>query len=36
VHLSQYGSSASDLVNGIFLAVVVLLQTLITRRRRLM
>ncbi len=35
VHLSQYGSSASDLVNGLFLAVVVLLQTLITRRRRL-
>lgn len=35
VHLSQYGSSASDLVNGAFLAVVVLLQTLLTRRRRL-
>lgn len=35
VHLSQYGSSASDLVNGGFLAVVVLLQTLLTRRRRL-
>jgi ribose/xylose/arabinose/galactoside ABC-type transport system permease subunit len=36
VHLSKYGSSASDLVNGLFLAVVVLLQTLITRRRRLL
>ncbi|HEY8301471.1 MAG TPA: ABC transporter permease [Jatrophihabitans sp.] len=35
VHLSQYGSSASDLVNGAFLAVVVLLQTVLTRRRRL-
>jgi galactofuranose transport system permease protein len=35
VHLSQYGSSASDLVNGAFLAVVVLLQTLISRRRLL-
>jgi ribose transport system permease protein len=35
VHLSKYGSSASDLVNGLFLAVVVLLQTLLTRRRRL-
>jgi galactofuranose transport system permease protein len=35
VHLSKYGSSASDLVNGVFLAVVVLLQTLISRRRRL-
>jgi ribose transport system permease protein len=27
VHVSEYGSSASDLVNGAFLAVVVLLQT---------
>ncbi len=35
VHLSKYGSSASDLVNGAFLAVVVLLQTLISRRRLL-
>jgi galactofuranose transport system permease protein len=35
VHLSQYGSSASDLVNGAFLAVVVLLQTILTRRRRI-
>jgi ribose transport system permease protein len=32
-HLSQYGSSALNLVNGAFLAVVVLVQTLITRRR---
>jgi ribose/xylose/arabinose/galactoside ABC-type transport system permease subunit len=35
VHLSKYGSSASDLVNGAFLAVVVLLQTVISRRRLL-
>jgi ribose transport system permease protein len=35
VHLSEYGSSASDLVNGAFLAVVVLLQTVLTHRRRL-
>lgn len=35
VHLSQYGSSASDLVNGAFLGVVVLVQTLISRRRLL-
>lgn len=34
-HLSQYGSSAINLVNGAFLAVVVLVQTLITRRRLL-
>ncbi|WP_084215812.1 ABC transporter permease [Pseudonocardia spinosispora] len=33
VHLSEYGSSASDLVNGAFLAVVVLLQTVLSRRR---
>jgi galactofuranose transport system permease protein len=35
VHLSRFGSSASDLVNGAFLAVVVLGQTVLTRRRRL-
>jgi ribose/xylose/arabinose/galactoside ABC-type transport system permease subunit len=35
VHLSRYGSSASDLVNGAFLAVVVLLQTLLSQRRGL-
>jgi ribose transport system permease protein len=35
VHLSKYGSSASDLVNGAFLGVVVLVQTLIGRRRLL-
>ena len=35
VHLSRYGSSASDLVNGAFLALVVLLQTLLSRRRGL-
>jgi ribose transport system permease protein len=35
VHLSQYGSSASDAVNGGFLAVVVILQTLLTRSERL-
>jgi ribose/xylose/arabinose/galactoside ABC-type transport system permease subunit len=34
-HLSKYGSSASDLVNGAFLGVVVLIQTLISRRRLL-
>lgn len=33
VHLSQYGSSASDLVNGAFLALVVLLQTVLSHRR---
>ncbi|MDT7610393.1 MAG: galactofuranose transport system permease protein, partial [Pseudonocardiales bacterium] len=36
VHLSEYGSSASDLVNGALLAVVVLLQTVLSRRRRLL
>jgi len=35
VHLSRYGSSASDLVNGAFLALVVLLQTVLSRRRGL-
>jgi ribose/xylose/arabinose/galactoside ABC-type transport system permease subunit len=35
VHLSKYGSSASDLVNGAFLLVVVVIQTLISRRRLL-
>jgi ribose/xylose/arabinose/galactoside ABC-type transport system permease subunit len=35
VHLSQYGSSASDAVNGGFLAVVVILQTLLTRAERI-
>jgi ribose/xylose/arabinose/galactoside ABC-type transport system permease subunit len=35
VHLSKYGSSASNLVNGAFLGVVVLVQTLISRRRLL-
>ncbi|GAB2477199.1 ABC transporter permease [Jatrophihabitans fulvus] len=35
VHLSQYGSSASDAVNGAFLAVVVVLQTLLTRAERI-
>ncbi|PJI93925.1 ABC transporter permease [Luteimicrobium subarcticum] len=35
VHLSQYGSSASDLANGLFLAVVVLIQTTLQRVRRL-
>ena len=35
VHLSKYGSSASDLVNGAFLGVVVFVQTLISRRRLL-
>ncbi|MGI8414682.1 MAG: ABC transporter permease [Nakamurella sp.] len=35
VHLSQYGSAASDAVNGAFLAVVVLIQTTLGRVRRL-
>ncbi len=35
VHLSQYGSAASDAVNGLFLAVVVLIQTYLSRVRRL-
>jgi ribose/xylose/arabinose/galactoside ABC-type transport system permease subunit len=35
VHLSQYGSSASDAVNGGFLALVVVLQTLLARAQRL-
>lgn len=35
VHLSQYGSSASDAVNGGFLAVVVIVQTLLSRAQRL-
>ncbi|WP_375484160.1 ABC transporter permease [uncultured Jatrophihabitans sp.] len=35
VHLSKYGSSASDAVNGGFLAVVVILQTLLTRAERI-
>jgi len=35
VHLSQYGSSASDAVNGGVLALVVLLQTYLSRVRRL-
>ncbi len=35
VHLSQYGSSASNAVNGGFLAVVVILQTLLTRAERI-
>ena len=34
VHLSKYGSSASDAVNGGFLAVVVLLQTYLSRIQR--
>ncbi len=34
-HLSQYGSSASDAVNGGVLALVVLLQTRLSRARRL-
>ncbi|HEX2903157.1 MAG TPA: ABC transporter permease [Jatrophihabitans sp.] len=34
VHLSQYGTSASDAVNGGFLAVVVLLQTYLSRIQR--
>lgn len=36
VHLSKYGSSASDLVNGAFLAAVVLLQSLLARERKLL
>jgi galactofuranose transport system permease protein len=35
VHLSKYGSSASDFANGLFLAVVVLVQTGLARARRL-
>lgn len=35
VHLSQYGSSASDLVNGGFLVLVVVLQSFLARRREL-
>jgi len=35
VHLSQYGSSASDAVNGAFLAVVVIVQTVLSRAERL-
>jgi ribose/xylose/arabinose/galactoside ABC-type transport system permease subunit len=35
VHLSQYSSSASDAVNGGFLAVVVLVQTYLSRIQRL-
>ena len=35
VHLSQYGSSASDFANGLFLALVVLVQTTLARARRL-
>jgi ribose/xylose/arabinose/galactoside ABC-type transport system permease subunit len=35
VHLSKYGSSASDFANGVFLAVVVLVQTSLARARRL-
>lgn len=35
VHLSQFGSSASDAVNGAFLAVVVIVQTVLSRAERL-
>lgn len=35
VHLSKYGSSASDLVNGGFLMLVVVLQSFLARRREL-
>jgi ribose transport system permease protein len=35
VYLSQYGSSASDAVNGAVLALVVLLQVYLARVRRL-
>ena len=35
VHLSRYGSSASDFANGLFLALVVLVQTSLARARRL-
>lgn len=34
-YISQYGSSASAAVNGVFLAVVVLLQTYLSRARRI-
>jgi ribose/xylose/arabinose/galactoside ABC-type transport system permease subunit len=34
-YISQYGSSASQAVNGAFLAVVVLLQTYLSRARRI-
>lgn len=34
VHLSKYGSSASDFANGLFLIVVVLVQTTLARVRR--
>jgi ribose transport system permease protein len=34
-HFSQYGSAFTDLVNGAFLAVVVLLQTLLSRTQQL-
>ena len=33
VHLSSYGSAASDFTNGAFLLVVVLVQTLVSRAR---
>ncbi len=35
VHLSKYGSSASDAVNGAVLALVVLMQTYLSRVRRI-
>jgi galactofuranose transport system permease protein len=35
VHLSKYGSSASDFANGLFLVLVVLIQTTLARARRL-
>ncbi len=35
VHLSKYGSSASDAVNGAVLALVVLMQTYLSRVRRM-
>jgi ribose transport system permease protein len=35
VHLSKYGSSASDAVNGAFLAIVVIVQTYLSRLQRL-
>ncbi len=35
VNLSQYGSAATDAVNGLFLAVVVLIQTYLSRAQRL-
>lgn len=34
-YFSQYGSAFTDAVNGGFLAVVVLLQTLLSRTRQL-